>query len=305
VPATDEILKIDRTRSLGPFRVGRLAYGCWRFAGSSRPEAQAKIGAALDIGANLIDTAAIYGHRISFGAAEALLGDVLASDKGLRAKIVLVSKAGIVPPMPYDSRKASLIASCEASLARLRTDRLDVLLIHRPDLLASPEDVAEALSTLRAAGKIREAGVSNYSPAQIRALQSALDFPLVVTQPEFSALHPQALFDGSLDLAQEMRLAPMAWSPLAGGALASGQGGSDPDRLSRIISALDRLAAAKGCDRTALALAWVLAHPSWPVAIIGTQNPARIRACGAAYDVHMTRTEWYAILQASLGERLP
>lgn len=299
-------LPISRSRQMGQFQIGRLAYGCWRFSGTPIPDAREKISAALEIGANLIDTAAIYGFgKQGFGGAEAALGDLLDADKGLREQMVLVTKAGIHPPIPYDSTKANLISSCEDSLKRLKTDRIDVFLIHRPDLLTPHEEVAEALNTLRRQGKILEAGVSNFSLSQTRALQAFLEFPFAAIQPEISALTTETLFDGTLDMCQEWSITPMAWSPLAAGALATGEGTLDDEKLIRVVNELDRIANESGTSREVIALAWLLAHPSGIVPIIGSQNTQRIAAASAAFDVKMSRQDWYSVLSASLGHRLP
>jgi predicted oxidoreductase len=288
------------TCHIGALEVNRLGYGCWRFAGSSLEDAASKVSAALDAGMTLLDTAPIYGFGAEgFGDAEARLGDVFAADPGLRGKVTLVTKAGITPPMPYDSRAAHLVESCEASLRRLKTDVIDLFLIHRPDFLAHPAEVAQALTALREGGKVREVGVSNYTPAQARALQAHLDVPLAATQPEFSAAHTAPLYDGTLDHAMEVSLAVMAWSPLAGGALATGQG--DP----ALTAKLNEVAEAHGSRPDLVALAWVLMHPSCPVALIGSQNPARIAASAEVWSLNLTREDWYAILEASLGERMP
>ncbi|MBB5515044.1 putative oxidoreductase [Rubricella aquisinus] len=288
------------TCHIGALEVNRLGYGCWRFAGSSLRDAAAKVGAALDAGMTLFDTAPIYGFGAEgFGDAEARLGDVFAADPALRGQVTLVTKAGITPPMPYDSRAAHLLDSCEASLRRLRTDVIDLFLIHRPDFLTHPAQVADGLTRLRAAGKVREVGVSNYTPAQARALQAHLDFPLAATQPEFSAAHTVPLYDGTLDHAMEAGMAVMAWSPLAGGALATGQG--DP----ALTAKLAEVAQAHESRPDLVALAWVLMHPSLPIALIGSQNPARITASADVWSLNLSRAEWYAILEASLGERMP
>ncbi|MEP2533468.1 aldo/keto reductase [Shimia sp.] len=300
-----DALPIARRADIGPFEAGRIAYGCWRFAGFAPHEAQAKIDAALAIGANLMDTAAVYGGTAGFGGAEKVLGDVIAGSPGLRDQIVLVTKGGIHPPIPYDSRAHTLINSCEASLARLKTDRIDVFLIHRPDLLASYDEVAGALTTLRADGKIRAAGVSNFSPAQIRALQSKLDFPLVATQPEFSPTCVGALEDGSTDIAQELGLALMAWSPLGGGRLVPGARGEPGSVDARVLAVLEEIAHRNEVGVDHAALAWVLAHPATGFALIGTQSPERITASARAYDVQMTRRDWYAVLEAAKGTSMP
>ncbi|MGB0497799.1 MAG: aldo/keto reductase [Rubricella sp.] len=298
-----DALPIARTTRLGPFEVDRLGYGCWRFAGTPLADARAKVGAAIDAGMTLLDTAPIYGFgETAFGEAEERLGDLFAAEKGLRERVVLVTKGGIHPPAPYDSRKETLIASAEASLERLRTDVIDLFLIHRPDLLAAHEEVAGALDHLVESGKVRAVGVSNYTVAQARALQAHLSIPLAATQPEFSALHTAPLHDGVLDHAQEAAMAVMAWSPLAGGRLARG---GDDARTARVIEVLDRIAEEQGAQRDHVALAWVLAHPARPIALVGSQSPERIRASARAFDVRLTRRDWYEILEASLGEAMP
>lgn len=302
----DSKLTFSKTTSIGPFEVGRLAYGCWRFSGSTVADATAKIEAALEIGANLVDTAAIYGFGAEgFGGAESVLGEVYAANVGLRDKSVLVTKGGIHPPVPYDSRASNLIASCEGSLARLKTDVIDVFLIHRPDLLASYDEVADALMQLRAAGKIREAGVSNFSHTQIRALQSKLDFPLVANQLEFSPLAIDPLEDGTLDIAQELNLAIMAWSPLGGGRLTALHQPEAGTQEARVLSVLDGIATREGVGVDHVALAWVLAHPAVSMALIGTQNLARITDSAKAYDVTLSRQDWYNVLVAARGAPMP
>ncbi|MFS4438320.1 aldo/keto reductase [Paracoccaceae bacterium GXU_MW_L88] len=300
-----DIIPISQTVSLGPFEVGRLGYGCWRFAGTPVESAREKIAAAQEWpGKLLLDTAPIYGFgETGFGEAEERLGDLFAADKGLRDEVVLVTKAGIEPPAPYDSRKERLIQSAEASLRRLKTDVLDVFLIHRPDLLVSHEEVAEALTTLRDAGKVREVGVSNFTTAQTRALAAKLPFPMAATQPEFSALATDEMENGTLDLAQELNLRPMAWSPLAGGMLATGQG--DHPALSRVLKVIDDIAEELGSPRDAVALAFVLAHPSEPLALVGSQTPARIAASAAALETGLTRRQWYRIYEAKRGAPMP
>jgi predicted oxidoreductase len=290
--------------------IGPLAYGCWRLAGKGALSGQVKaaaekINTALHQNMTLIDTADIYGSRWpdGFGEAEELLGLVLAADKSLRGRMVLASKGGIVPGLPYDSTKAYLVNACEASLKRLGTEVIDLYQIHRPDLLAHPAEVATALTQLREQGKIREVGVSNYTPAQTRALQAHLDFRIVSQQPELSAAAPDAFFDGVTDWCMETGAFTLAWSPLGGGALL-GTGSGTP-ALAPVIKVLDTLADRHGTDRAAIALAFLLAHPASVIPIIGTQTPERIRKAADALDVGLTRREWYDILEARLGRRMP
>ncbi len=282
----------------------RLAWGMWRFRGADTDAADTLVRTALDAGISLLDTADVYGpdNGEPFGAAEALLGHVLARDPALRGRMALASKGGIVPGVPYDSSASYLIEACEASLRRLNTDHLDLYQIHRPDILAHPAEVAGAFARLRDAGKILQAGVSNFSAAQIRALAAHMSFPLASMQPEFSPLSIGPLSDGLLDLAQELSLAVLAWSPLGGGRL----GGTGADKRSRdVIAALDVVAARENVSRTAVVYAWIMAHPARPVPIVGSQTPARILEATQALNIKISRTEWYAILTASRQEKLP
>jgi predicted oxidoreductase len=286
--------------------VGPVAFGCWRFTHADVALADAVLGAALDAGMDLVDTADVYGldwGGTGFGAAEELLGRVLERAPGRRDGIVLATKGGIVPGVPYDSSPRALRSACEASLRRLGVDHVDLYQVHRPDLFTAPDLVADALVALRAEGKVREVGVSNHTPAQVETLTAALaerGVTLATTQPEYSAAHLDPLRDGSLDLAQRLRLRPLAWSPLAGGSLVSGEG-----LAPALVSVLDELAEREGTDRAGVALAFVLAHPSRPVAIVGSQRPERLRAAVAAASVRLDRRDLYRIVEASEGTPLP
>ncbi len=188
----------------------------------------------------------------------------------------------------------------DASQRRLGVDVIDLWQVHRPDLLTHPADVAETLAALRAEGAIREVGVSNHTPAQVAALQAHLPFPLVTNQPEYSAAHLDPLRDGTFDACMRDGLVPLVWSPLAGGRLVSGDG-----MRPELLDVLDGLAGREGVDRATIALAFVLAHPVRPVAIIGTQRVERIQAARAALDVTLERADVYAVIQASEGVPLP
>ena len=290
--------------------VAPLGWGMWRFAGADPDTAQRRIEAALDIGCTLFDTADIYGYSTpdGFGGAERLLGRVLRATPALRAHMVLATKAGIFPPLPYDSSAAYLVQACESSLQRLGIDCIDLWQIHRPDLLTHPAEVAGALDRLRQSGKIPAAGVSNYSAAQLDALCQHMPFPLASIQPEFSALAIEPLTDGVLDAAMRRGLAVLAWSPLGQGRLgaeADAAGAAAGDRAVAVRAVLDRIAARASVPRTAVAYAWIMAHPARPIPLIGSQNPDRIRAAAAAYSVNMRREEWYQVLEAARGEPLP
>jgi len=293
-----------RLRPLGKsgIDVSGLAWGMWRFEGT--PEAGLRlVEAALDSGINFFDTADIYGFNGNdgFGDAEALLGMILAANPGLRGKMVLASKGGIMPPLPYDSSSAYLTAAIDASLNRLNTDMLDLWHIHRPDILTHPQEIAETLHKAVKAGKIRALGVSNFTLAQVGALQSFLDIPLVSTQPEISPLCLAPLENGELDMAMQHNLAVMAWSPLGGGRIAA----PENDRERAVAGALDAVVEAQNVSRTVAAYSWLMAHPAGLIPIVGTQNIARIAEAAQAYGVKWTRDEWYDVLVASRGEELP
>ena len=179
---------------------------------------------------------------------------------------------------------------------------IDLFQIHRPDHLAHPHEVAAALSHLRQSGKIREAGVSNYTAPQTRALIAHLDFPLTSLQPEFSALAIEALSDGVLDLATELDLAVLAWSPLARGAIPAGTG---LPRAPQTVAALDAVAARLGVSREAVAYAFIMTHPARPIPIIGSTRPERVREAAACAHLRLNRADWYAILVAARGAPMP
>ena len=297
-------------RSLGSdLSVGPIAYGQWRYTNDDLATAQGLLETALDAGMNLIDTADVYGFDwggTGFGSVEVLLGRVLAAAPQLRDRMVLATKGGIIPPAPYDSSDAYLRSAVDASLSRLNTDVIDLYQIHRPDLFAHPAQVAETLASLRAEGKIREVGISNYTTDQYEALAAHLPFPLSSTQPEFSVLRLTPMRDGTFDKAMRDGITPLAWSPLGGGRLFG-----EPDVIDanapnpELIELLDVIAEREGVDRAAVAVAFVLSHPARPVAIIGTQNPDRIRSANDALGINLTRADVYGIVQASEGVPLP
>jgi predicted oxidoreductase len=277
----------------------------WRLAddGRSAAEAAKLVHAALDAGITLLDTADIYGFdgTSGFGDAESLLGDVLRTEPGLRSRMVLATKGGIAPPLPYDQSPAYLATAIDASLRRLATDTIDLWQIHRPDILAHPHEVARALDDAVSAGKIRALGVSNFTMPQVAALNHFLDRKLVATQPEISPLRITCIENGELDQAMMLGLTPLAWSPLGGGQLLNPVAA----REIAIAAALDVVATAHGISRSVAAYSWLMAHPAGIVPIIGSQNPARIAEGATAAKVQWSRTDWYAVLVAARGERLP
>lgn len=294
-------------RKLGnsEIEVSTIAWGMWRLAENGRTAADAAklVHAALDAGMNFLDTADIYGFDGAggFGDAEALLGEVLAAEPALRARMVLASKGGIMPPLPYDQSAAYLASAIDASLKRLRTDTIDLYQIHRPDILAHPQEVARTLDDAVKAGKIRTLGVSNFTIHQVAALNQFLDNKLVSTQPEISPLRITCFENGELDQAMMLGLTPLAWSPLGGGRLANPQS----ERDKAVAVELDRVAGAQGVSRTVAAYSWLMAHPAGIIPIVGSQQPGRIAEAAEAYKVRWSRQDWYAVLVAARGERLP
>ncbi len=279
--------------------VSPLAWGMWRLAGDDIPAVRALIDAALAAGITLFDTADIYGCDVpaGFGSAEALFGRALAEDRALRDRMVIATKAGIRPGIPYNSSREYLAAALDDSLRRMGVETVDLFQIHRRDLLTHPQEVAGALDAMVASGKVRAIGVSNHAPAELDALQAFLNQPIVATQPEFSALHVAPLFDGTLDHAMTHDLAVLAWSPLGGGRLTDGAHPAG--------ALLAEQGAAFGVDAATAALAWVMAHPARIIPIVGSQTPARITAAAGALRVEWTRSQWYAVLEAGMGSRLP
>jgi predicted oxidoreductase len=295
-----------KMRSLGKsgLEVSSLAWGMWRFAGRDVAEATALVNAAFDAGITFFDTADIYGFvspGVGFGDAEALLGEVFAANPGMRERMVLATKGGIMPPIPYDSSPAYLSAAIDASLSRLKTDHVDLWQIHRPDILTHPQEIARTIEDAMKAGKVRSFGVSNFTQAQISALAHFSSVPIVSTQPEISPVRIDCIENGELDQAMVMDMAVLAWSPLGGGRIA------DPsnEREQAVAAALSGVAAAHGVSRTAAAYSWIMAHPARPIPIVGSQNVARIAEAADAYKVQWTRADWYSVLVAARGVALP
>ncbi len=294
-------------RKLGPsgVSVAPIAWGMWRLAENGRTGAQAArlVHAALDAGINLLDTADIYGFNGTggFGDAEALLGQVLAAEPALRGRMVLSSKGGIMPPLPYDQSAAYLAAAIDASLSRLRVEQIDLWQIHRPDILVHPQEVARSLDDAVAAGKIAMLGVSNCTVHQITVLNHFLGNKLVSTQPEINPLRIDCFENGELDQAMMLGLAPLAWSPLGGGRLLSPESAHD----KAVAAVLDTYANAQGVSRSSAAYSWLMAHPAGIIPIIGSQQADRIAEGAASVKLRWSREDWYAVLVAARGEPLP
>ena len=292
--------------ALGPVEVSRLVYGMWRLgddADTSPAHVQAKVEACLAQGITTMDQADIYGGY----AAEALLGAALKAAPGLRNRIEIVTKCDIVAPVGrhsaarvkyYDTTPAHITAGVEASLREMATDRIDLLLIHRPDPLMDPHETGPALDALVASGKVLAVGVSNFRPWDFTLLQSAMTEPLVTNQIEMSLQAHHAFTNGDLAFLQERGVAPMVWSPLAGGRLATG---TDAPLRARLAA----IAAAHGCDWSAAAVSWLLAHPARIIPVLGTNDLDRIARISDALKVPMDRQTWFELYSLALGHEVP
>ena len=305
-------------RSLGrsPLQVSVLAYGAWRLAGSEgKPAIEGSshgiraLNAAVDAGIDFIDLADIYGG----GRCEEIVGEALRQSPGLRQRLVIATKCGIrragdsspLAPFRYDFSREHILRSVEVSLKRMGLHEIDLLMLHRPDYLMDPAEVAGVFVDLRQAGKVREFGVSNFTPSQVSALQKAFPHPLVVNQVEISLLQTATLDDGTLNQCLELGMSPMAWSPLGRGALVQDPGSLTDARQRRTAEALVAVARRLGTTPSVVALAWLLRHPSGIVPILGTCTPERIAEQAGAASLQLSREDWYELLEASRGSRLP
>ena len=284
--------------------LSRIVYGMWRLGddeNTSPEHVRAKIDASLDQGITSFDQADIYGGY----EAEEILGNAL-SGSTLRNKMEIVTKCDIIAPVGryadarvkyYDTSRAHIMASVDHSLRLMGIDHIDLLLIHRPDPLMDHHETGAALDEVIASGKVRSVGVSNFRPYDWELLQSAMKNQLVTNQIELSVLAHESFVNGDVAFHQRIGTPLMAWSPLAGGALFSGD---HPD----VMSALSNVASQNNVDETAVAIAWLLAHPSRILPVLGTNSLERIKGMSAALDVKMDRQTWYEIYTAALGREV-
>lgn len=265
------------------------------------------IKAVLDMGISTFDHADIYGGYTN----EARFGAALALEPSLRQRMQLITKCDIMLTTEnrptnhvkhYDTSRAHILQSVENSLQALQTDYLDVLLIHRPDPLMNADEVAEAFTALKQAGKVRYFGVSNFAASTLALLASRLDFPLVTNQVEISVTHMDALHDGTLDYCQQQRMHPMAWSPLGGGGIFRGED-EQARRLREALQAIANELGGAGLDQ--VALAWLLKHPAGIVPVLGSGKLERIQVAAAAEQLALDRQQWFRIWQASTGHEVP
>ncbi|MBC1972546.1 aldo/keto reductase family oxidoreductase [Listeria welshimeri] len=290
-----------------------ISLGCMRMADISKDDANKVINTALENGIDFFDHADIYGG----GKSEEVFADAIDMNATIREKMILQSKCGIRQGF-FDFSKEHIISSVEGSLKRLKTDYLDTLLLHRPDTLFEPEEVAAAFTELEKSGKVRHFGVSNQNPGQIELLKKYVDQELIANQLQFSIMHTGMIdtgfnvnmtIDPSLDrdggILEYSRLNNMtiqAWSPFQYGFFEGVF--LDNDKFPELNKTIDKIAADKGVTNSAIAVAWIQRHPASFQTVVGTMNPGRIADIAKASDVTLSREEWYEIYRAA-GNQLP
>ena len=288
--------------------LSRVVAGLWRLdQWELTPEERARwIHSALELGLTTLDLAEIYGGY----SCHARVGEALRADPGLRDRLRIVTKFGIEVPKDtrpgvrvhhYDTSAGRLRASVEDALRELGTDRLDLLLVHRWDPLVDAAELAEACAAEQAAGRVLHFGVSNFAPSTMRLMHATLPGGLATNQVEMHPLHLAAFEDGTTDLAQELDLPLMAWSPLAGGRLFQAE---DAQAL-RVRAALEEVAGRHGAEVDQVAFAFLLRHPARVHPITGTGNLERLPRQAAAVDLQLDREDWFTLWTASKGEPLP
>ncbi|MFC3747832.1 aldo/keto reductase family oxidoreductase [Paenibacillus sp. GCM10012306] len=297
----------------GTLEVSQISLGCMRIADLSPKEAEEHIHASLEVGIDFFDHADIYAG----GKAEEVFGDVLVKSPGLRDQVLIQSKCGIRPGL-FDFSKEHILSSVEGSLKRLKTDYLDVLLLHRPDTLFEPEEVAEAFDILEQKGMVKHFGVSNQKPLQIELLKKNVKQKLLFNQLQLSITNTGMIDTGfnvnmanpaSIDhdgsILEYSRLHDMTiqpWSPFQYGFFEGIFLGSD--KYPELNQVVNRLADEKGVADTAIAIAWLLRHPAKMQPIVGTTNTQRLRDIAKATDITLSKEEWYEIYRAA-GNVLP
>lgn len=290
-----------------------IALGCMRISNLPPSEASKLLDTALDEGINFFDNADIYGG----GKSEEAFAQALEAHPGIRDSIIIQTKCGIRNGC-YDFSKEHILSSVDGSLRRLNTDYIDILLLHRPDTLMEPEEVAEAFSILHRSGKVRYFGVSNEKPLQIELLQKYVGHRLIIDQLQFGIAHtgivdsglnvnmnidPSVDRDGSiLEYCRLKGITIQAWSPFQYGFFEGIF--LNNEKFPELNAVIDKYASSKNTTAAAIAIAWILRHPAHIQPIVGTTNPQRLRDICRASDVELTRREWYEIYKAA-GNKLP
>ena len=296
---------MNRIQITNDLSFSRIVYGMWRLSEDSDTSAahvQAKIEACLAQGITTMDQADIYGGY----AAEEVLGHALNAAPALKDQIEIVTKCDIVAPAGryadarvkyYDTSPAHIMASVDHSLRLMQIDKIDTLLIHRPDPMMNHHETGAALDAVVASGKVRSVGVSNFKLHDWTLLQSAMKTPLITNQIELSLTAHAGFTNGDVAYLQERNIPIMAWSPLGGGSLMTGSGAAQ--------DALGKVAADNGVDKAAVAVAWLLAHPANIMPVMGTNNINRIKSLSDALKVNMDRETWFELYTAALGTEVP
>lgn len=315
-----------RTVTLGTTdrQVPNIIAGMMRISAKSDEEVRALYTAARDTGIDYFDHADLYGFNHPSGGihfCEQRFGSALNLSSSEREQIILQTKTGIIAdPWGYDQSYEHIVASAEASLRALGTEYLDILLLHRPDALVEPEEVARAFDYLESTGKVRAFGVSNHTPRQIDLLKTAVTQPILVNQVQLSITHStliaqglssnMANFDdaitrdggGLVDYARVNKITLQAWSPFQKG-FQDGVFFDSPDYPELNVE-LTRLAAKYGVEPIAIAVAWITRHPSGIQVVLGTTTPERVTAAAQGSDIPLTRAEWYSLIRAA-GHNVP
>lgn len=288
--------------------VSRIALGCMRIADKSTDEVEELVKTALDLGINFFDHADIYGG----GQSEQVFGEVLQRNPGLREKMIIQTKCAIVPGQRYDFSKEHILNSVDASLKRLQTDYVDILLLHRPDALCDPKEVAEAFDILYESGKVKYFGVSNHTPFQIQLLQKYTKHPIIINQLQLSIVHSvmidsglnmnmkeawaQDKDGGVLDFCRLNDITIQPWSVVQA-SWAEGTFLNNPD-YQKLNDVMQELADEYNVTKSAIAIAWLLRHPACMQPIVGTTSPAHLKESVAACDIELTRQQWYDLYLA-------
>lgn len=292
----------------GP-EISELVYGVWKLAddpkGSYPGRVAEKIQTCLDIGITTFDHADIYGNY----SCEELFGNALRQNKHFYKRIEIITKCGIMmgPGLDdqsishYDTTKEHILFSVESSLEKLGTEKIDLLLLHRPDPLMNPEEIASAFYELKKEGKVIHFGVTNFSYSQILMLQSYLDVPLVTNQIEISPVQLNPFLNGVIDACFQLKIRPMAWTPYGGGYIFN----SEEERANRIRQVIYELARERNATFEEILLAWLIEHPVGMIPIIGTNQVERIQIIKDYRKVQISRPDWFRIWAASTGEELP
>jgi predicted oxidoreductase len=294
-------------------KTSAISLGCMRIHEMEKNEISHLINTALDSGINLFDHADIYGG----GKSEEVFAQAIGMNSSVREKMIIQSKCGIRKGM-FDFSKEHILQSVDGILQRLQTDYIDVLLLHRPDTLMEPEEIAEAFTILEDAGKVRHFGVSNQNPMQIELLNKYIKQPIIANQLQLSITNtgmidagfnvnmtnpPSVNRDGSvLDYCRLKDITIQAWSPFQYGFFEGTF--IDNEKFPELNGVLDRIAGEKAMSKIGLAIAWILRHPAKMQAVIGTTNSTRVADIAKAADVELSREEWYEIYRAA-GNQLP